>query len=217
MKRILGKHKKLWTKENLISFVVSIVYFWIALVANKLANEYVLDIRWTAVGDILLSNLPSVPSIDNFIIKSSLFATFLIIVLLTVKPKYIIFATKSLALLIIIRSFFISLTHLWVNPEQVNFRQDLTGFWLYDILYNTQNDFFFSGHTSIPFMMALVFWKEKIRRIVFLITTLVFASSVIIAHIHYSIDVFAAPFITFSIYSLAKYFFKKDYELTEKH
>jgi len=65
--------------------------------------------------------------------------------------------------------------------------------------------------------MALVFWKEKIRRIVFLITTLVFASSVIIAHIHYSIDVFAAPFITFSIYSLAKYFFKKDYELTEKH
>jgi hypothetical protein len=38
----------------------------------------------------------------------------------------------------------------------------------------------------------------------------VFGLSVLIAHIHYSIDVFAAPFMAYSIFSLARYFFKKD-------
>jgi hypothetical protein len=127
-----------------------------------------------------------------------------------VKPRYITFTLKTVSLFIITRAFFISLTHLGASPHELVFNSNNIGYWLYDILYNTHGDFFFSGHTGMPFLMSLIFWQEKRCRIFFLITSGVFGLSVLIAHIHYSIDVFAAPFMAYSIFSLARYFFKKD-------
>jgi membrane-associated phospholipid phosphatase len=80
--------------------------------------------------------------------------------------------------------------------------------------FNLGNDFFFSNHTALPFLMALIFWNEnKFVRWVSLVASGVFGVSVLLGHLHYSIDVFAAFFITYSIFHLAQKFFAKDYAL----
>ena len=70
------------------------------------------------------------------------------------------------------------------------------------------NDLFFSGHTAVPFLGFLLFRKEKIG-LFFLVSTIVLASTILLGHLHYSIDVFAAFFITYGSYKLSNWFFKK--------
>lgn len=205
-------HKTFWIKKNIISLLFSAIFLIIAIIIQKYADNYVVKTGWTVVWDIFLNNIP-VYDIDKFIIFSTLTCTFLTLILLIYKPSHLIFTIKSLALFVIIRSFFISLTHLWIHPHQIVFDSNDIWFWLYNLLYNSNNDFFFSWHTGIPFLLALIFQNEKFWRNIFFLTSFIFWVSVIIGHIHYSIDVFAAPLITYSIYSISKYFFKKDFEL----
>jgi membrane-associated phospholipid phosphatase len=77
----------------------------------------------------------------------------------------------------------------------------------------TGNDLFFSGHTGIPFLLALIFWKNKTLRIIFLGFSVLFAIVVLLGHLHYSIDVLSAYFITYSIFHICRVFFKKDWKL----
>jgi hypothetical protein len=116
-----------------------------------------------------------------------------------------------LALFIIIRAVFISLTHVGVYPTAVD-----PGLGFFDGVYsylNFQLGFFFSGHTGLPFLFALIFWHERSTRLVFLAVSLIFGIAVLFGHIHYSIDVFAAPFMAYGIFGIAKRFFAKDYAL----
>jgi hypothetical protein len=99
-------------------------------------------------------------------------------------------------------------------PTQIILDKNSFGFGLYDILFNSSNDFFFSGHTGLPFLMALVFWPEKFWRYFFIGTSIVLGASVLLTHFHYSIDVFAAPFIVYSLFVLTRKIFRKDFEIT---
>lgn len=62
-------------------------------------------------------------------------------------------------------------------------------------------DLFFSGHTATLFILFLVS-ENKIIKSVFLISTFMVAILVILQHVHYSIDVFAAVFFTYACYKL---------------
>jgi len=46
-----------------------------------------------------------------------------------------------------------------------------------------------------------------------LAASLIFGAAVLFGHLHYSIDVFAAFFITYAIFHIAQKFFPKDYKL----
>ncbi|MBN1301458.1 MAG: phosphatase PAP2 family protein [Melioribacteraceae bacterium] len=63
-------------------------------------------------------------------------------------------------------------------------------------------DLFFSGHTSTLFMLYLIA-EKKLLKSVFLISTLLVGTFVILQHVHYSIDVFAAPFFVIAAYKIA--------------
>jgi hypothetical protein len=206
-------HKNFWTKANRNSMLTSSGFFIVALIIQKIADNYVLKIKGTVVDDMILNNLPTV-DLDFFIIQGALIITFLGLFLLVYKPKYFCFGLKAFSLFIIIRSFLISLTHLGVSPDQLVLDINSIGFGLYNILYNTTNDFFFSGHTGMPFLMALVFCPEKFWRYTFFTASAVMGTSVLLAHMHYSIDVFAAPFITYSIFALTRQIFKKDFQIS---
>jgi membrane-associated phospholipid phosphatase len=106
--------------------------------------------------------------------------------------------------LVMVRSFFITLTHLKIPADAiiVEFPK------IYDfVAFN--NDLFFSGHTAIAFLGFLLFIKQKTLRIFFLISTVVMAITVLFMHVHYSIDVFASLFITYGSYKIGEMFFKE--------
>jgi hypothetical protein len=67
--------------------------------------------------------------------------------------------------------------------------------------YLTQ-DLFFSGHVATIFLLFLYLRDRPVLRRVALAATLVVTATVLLAHLHYSIDVVGAWAVTFALYAL---------------
>lgn len=208
--------KDLFSSEYRGSLVDTVIMLAFAYMCAHVANLYQLaySVRDTSnyVGDILLDNLPVV-DLNLIIIEGALIGIVLGAILLYFRPRYVLFTLKSIALLVIARAFFVSLTHVGIYPGNID-----PGVGMFDGIYtylNFQTGFFFSGHTAMPFIMGLIFWKERNVRNAFFLLSLVFAVSVLLAHVHYSIDVFAAPFMAYGIFTISKKLFPRDYELID--
>ncbi len=178
-----------------------------SLVVNYLAGTYASVHAGHAVRDILLDRMPTLPVDIIFIDGALLFWAFVLAVLVSV-PRAIPFVLKTLALFILIRSFFVILTHVGppADPAALD-RGRIMG----DLTFG--GDLFFSGHTGFPFLLALTFWENRILRQLFLASSVVFALAVLFGHLHYSIDVFAAFFITDSIFRISQRMFPHDYAM----
>jgi hypothetical protein len=167
---------------------------------------YLQRVHTVSTPDLLLDILPSM-KMDNFIVWGIPLLLSFIGVILLLHPETIPFTLKTVGLLFLIRSFFVILTPMGIRPDQV---ARATGSFFQRLAFG--NDFFFSGHVSLPFLLILVYWHKKWIRYAMLSSTLLFAMGVLLAHTHYSIDVFSVPFIVPSIYRLSIYIFPKDHE-----
>ena len=217
LRGLIDDYKRIFlAKENIFSLLSGIGFFVLALLIQRIADNYVTGIRGTAVSDIILDRLPFF-DINAAMIQFALLLTGVGMFLTITKPKYISFGLKTISMFIIIRAFLISVTHLGAHPEQLSFDPNNFGFGIYNTLYNTTNDFFFSAHTGAPFLGALIIWPEKRWRYFYIFGSIISGASVLVAHIHYSIDVFAAPMIAHSIYMMSEYLFKKDYKLSRQN
>jgi len=156
---------------------------------------------------MFLDNLPPT-DVDGILEYGALLLGAFLNAICMALPQRIPFVLKGIALFILIRSGFIILTHLGPSPEKTPIDD---GFLFSSLL--SGNDLFFSGHTGLPFLMALIFWDRVVARAILLGVTIVFAVAVLLGHLHYSIDVFSAFFITYSIFHLAQFFFRKDWGL----
>lgn len=63
-------------------------------------------------------------------------------------------------------------------------------------------DLFFSGHTANLILIGLIVEQRQIKNLLFISSFLV-GSMVMIQHVHYSIDVLAAPFFSFVTYRIS--------------
>ena len=192
-------------KKLLKSIGVSLLFLLFSIVINFYAGTYATVNASSPVTDIILSNIRVYDLDGTFIYGSLLFFLFALFLCLA-NPKKIPFVVKSVALFVTIRSIFITLTHIGPFPSQIVINSDI----LSKLTFGA--DLFFSGHTGMPFLLALIFWKNKTIRNIFLFFSFSFAVVVLLAHLHYSIDVLSAFFITFGIYHIAMKIFKKDFE-----
>lgn len=213
MKSFYSEHHGFWSREHKKSFYLSVLLIALSLVIQIGAGRYSSRSAASATfaGDLFLDNLPVV-NLDFIIVQGALLFWIGAFLLLSTKPNRILLGVKAVALFIIFRAFFISLTHIGIYPGQIVFDTNDVGFGLYKLI-TFQGNFFFSGHTGFPFLMALIFYDDKKWRRVFLLATFLFGASVLLAHVHYSIDVFAAPFITYGIFKITTKIFPKDYSL----
>ena len=63
-------------------------------------------------------------------------------------------------------------------------------------------DLFFSGHTSTLFLLFLTARRGKLR-LFFLLCTIVVVAAILVHRTHYAVDVYIAPFVTYTSYRLA--------------
>jgi hypothetical protein len=206
--RDLFRRKRLPAVSSAI--VLLFVAYMLEHVANKYAFTYLLRPTSLPVGDIVLDNIPVV-DLNFLIVEVALVAIVVSILFLISRPRYILFTVKAFAIFVSIRAISISLTHVGMHPDHI-----VPGLGLFNDVYrylNFQTGLFFSGHTGLPILMACIFWKDRIVRYAYLTLSVVFACAVLLAHVHYSIDVFAAPFIAYSIFVLAQHLFVNDYRL----
>lgn len=190
-------------KEFLVSSLFSIVLLILSLIINFYAGTYATDAASNPVTDIILSNVPLWNIDAVFVYGTLLFWLFVTLVCIT-KPQTIPFLLKSISLFVLIRSVFVSLTHLGPFPTHIAIQSNILNKFVFG------GDLFFSGHTGLPFLLALLFWDSYYLRLLFLVSSIIFGVLVLLGHLHYSIDVLAAFFITFAIYHLAQFLFKRD-------
>jgi len=194
-------------KKFILSFLLAFLLLATSLIINYYAGTYATEKASNSVTDIILSNIPVFNVNGIFTYGSIVFWIFMILICLY-NPKRIPFTVKSMAVFIIIRSIFIVLTHIAPFPTQIVVSPESV-----ISKFTFGGDLFFSGHTGLPFLMALIFWQDKILRYIFIISSLVFGVVVLMGHLHYSIDVLAAFFITYAIFKISLFLFKKDREI----
>jgi hypothetical protein len=184
------------------------IFLAAVLLINQYANFYAMSHSSNSVADILLDNLPVV---DVHIIFSEGAILFLLLLasILVWEPKYIPFTLKSVAIFFLVRSLSIVLTHVAPYPTEIHI--DPTD---YIARLSSGYDLFFSAHTGLPFLTAFIFWRKKWLRYFFFACSAVGGAAVLLGHLHYSIDVFSALFISYGIFNICKHLFPKDYQRT---
>ncbi|MHB8652051.1 MAG: phosphatase PAP2-related protein [Minisyncoccota bacterium] len=193
------------------TLIVSVFFLVVSLVINFFAAIYSTDRASNPVTDIVLSNT-NVHNVGGLFTYGAVLFIGVIVIACISSLRGLPFVLKAIALFTIIRSGFISLTHISIYPNHVLITSPFFANRYLEGVF-TGNDLFFSGHTGLPFLMALIFWNLPVYRFVFLGFSIMFAVIVLLGHIHYSIDVASAFFITYSIFEIAKRIFKHDWKL----
>lgn len=121
------------------------------------------------------------------------------IVTLSKNPKQLMFAIQLYTVMVAVRIAAMYLLPLEPPITMIALNDPFVEF--FGTGQTLTKDLFFSGHTATLFILFLVSEKKMIKT-VFLISTIVVAISVILQHVHYSIDVFAAVFFAYACYKL---------------
>lgn len=121
------------------------------------------------------------------------------IITLLKDPKKLLFTIQLYILMIIVRIIAMYLLPLEPPAKMIIINDPLVEY--FGTGQTLTKDLFFSGHTATLFILYLV-TEKKIVKTIFLISTIVVAIAVLLQHVHYTIDVFAAVFFTYACYKL---------------
>jgi len=178
--------------------VLSGVFTAVALCADYCCGAFVTTLQGAKVPDLILDRFQAVDMGFLFV-----YGYMALIVTMFLYPTF--FRVRSLhavaiqfSLLLMLRSVFMIFTHLETPHGSV-----AVGFpWFFERLY-FENDMFFSGHTAMPFLGFYLFRHSPLRY-VFLVGAVVMGIVVLAMHLHYSIDVFGAFFMTYCSYRMGR-------------
>jgi len=195
-------------KEFLFSIATGLLFLALSITFTYFATIYANTKASQPVTDIILDNIPVLDVDGIFIYGPLIFITLVGLYALVFRFHKIPFTLSAIAVFVFIRAIFTTLTHIAPSPDQIDVSVSNAFF----SVFTTGNDLFFSGHTGLPFLLALVFWDEKYLRILCLAASVFFGAVVLLGHLHYTIDVVSAFFITYAIFKISEKLFKKEKE-----
>lgn len=203
MRQLIARwHSLLKIRWLMLFFAVSVLAIVTSLRFNAVTGRYADRTAGYPVPDLILDQLPIV-DLEWLIVWGYLgLLVFAIVATLVYEPENFPFALMTVALFIVIRAVFVTLTHL--APPSDALKPDFHFQVLNRISFS--NDLFFSGHTGFSFLAFLLTRKRWVRYF-FLASSVVMGATVLLTHLHYSIDVLAAFFITYAIYKLSERLF----------
>ncbi len=116
-------------------------------------------------------------------------------------PKIFILAMQTYIVMITFRVFCMFMLPLNPPVDIIILEDPFIAFFSTGATF--KKDLFFSGHTATMFLMYLCLNKGIIKNLM-LVSTLLIGGLVLLQHVHYSIDVFAAPIFAYTSYRIAK-------------
>lgn len=191
-------HDQNYKLESVFTFALSfaIIYFMPEFFQRiQLRSGSILN-------DPVLNYIPpfDVSGYIFFILYSSAFVT---LGYLLYFPRTLLWGIQAYCILTLMRALTVYFIPLDPNPSLV----PLTDPILNEAFYRGQavtKDLFFSGHTATMFIMALVMPNRRIK-LLLILGTVVLGALILVQHIHYTYDVFAAPFFAWaSVYIIHK-------------
>ena len=184
-------------RRKLISGLIIISFILISLPFFYQAIEQRNGIRFN---DYLLQWLPA------YDLSLFIFVTIWSMALLTFhrfRQDPQIFLTFLWGFILINLSRFVSIGLVPLNaPDSLVAIHDPISNYFYGPKFITK-DLFFSGHTAAMFLMFLCL-KKKADKILAIMATIMIGIAVLIQHVHYTMDVFMAPFITYFLWVAAR-------------
>jgi membrane-associated phospholipid phosphatase len=190
-------------REFRLSFLYSLAALAASYGVMLFAIRFATENASNSVTDLILSNIP-VFDVDSLFVYGTFLLIAMIVLLCIVNPKRIPYTLYSIALFWLIRSGFTTLTH--IAPFEAHMGADFGSAIARNFF---GGDLFFSGHAGAPFLLALLYWRDRWLRYLFLAWSVFFAVIVLLGHLHYSIDVASAFFITYTIFCIAQWLFPK--------
>jgi len=200
-KMFLKWKDEIWAHKHLIT--ASLILLIVATCLDYVCGNYVTKVGSALSADLILKFITPIDLNWIFVYLFLITVTILLVYPLFFRVKKLHLTIGHFSLLVMMRSIFMSLTHLKtpIGAIAVRFPGHLTG-----LVF--ENDLFFSGHVAIPFLGFLIFKESKIKYF-FLASSIILGITSLLMHRHYSIDVFAAFFITYGTYKLGNWAFKK--------
>jgi hypothetical protein len=193
--------KKLWIAVTLVVFIlISFPYFF----------QYIEKRSGQVMDDSFLSWLPahdvSIP------IFACIWSCALLFIFRSCKdPNLMITYFYGFVLVSVTRFITISMVVLDPPPSLIPLVDPISNSFYGD--HFITRDLFYSGHTANQFLFFLCF-RRKIDRYVALLCTIAVGFLVLVQHVHYTIDVAAAPIFTLLCYFVAKKIVNSKQKLT---
>lgn len=205
--RVENKLSLVW-KENWQNpgfrqkFQWGLLVWVLVLIAFPFFFKYIEQRPGYMPNDWLLNQLPSMDtSLPCFIVIWGMFALFFYRALYS--PKILLLFLWGFIVLSLMRFCSIYLLPLEPPANLIPLRDPISNLFYGGKDAFITKDLFFSGHTSTQFLIFLCFQKKS-DKILALLATVAVGSMVLLQHVHYSMDVFAAPPLTYLVYLIAK-------------
>lgn len=187
-------------KRNKFKFIITVILLAILMLSFSQFLQFIENRKGVSLPDPLLNTFT--PINLTWLTFSLIYLSIVLFVISVIKePNKILTALQAYGLMVIFRAIAMYLVPLEA-PETLLVLNDpfVQLFGKGEIL---TKDLFFSGHTGTLFLIFLL-TEKKTLKFIFLISTFIVAASVILQHVHYSIDVFIAPFVAYSSYRIIR-------------
>ncbi len=189
------KNKKLFV-EFILSTILLVFLF--RYMSNFL--EFVENRQGVVLPDPLLKAIQPVDL--TWIIFTLIYISLIITIILLVKyPQKLLFAIQTYSLMLVFRIIAMFLLPLNPPARMILLNDPFIQFFRSGKILT--KDLFFSGHTATLFFFFLIA-DNKPFKYMLLAFTIIVAAALLLQHVHYSVDVFAAPFFSYSAYRLIK-------------
>lgn len=192
--------KEAWTSNSfrlqaIFTFAVLVI---IAAFIPKFFS-YIQSINGHRINDFVLNILPA-RNMSLYIFLLIYSVILLSVINLSSKPFLFLKCLQAYCLLVLLRVLTMYFIPLEPESSYIHLEDPFVGRLFYNGVSITK-DLFFSGHVSTMFLLSIVIPFRSLK-IVFIAATLLVVVFILMQHVHYTIDVIAAPLFSWICYKV---------------
>ncbi|MCO5247963.1 MAG: hypothetical protein M9887_03320 [Chitinophagales bacterium] len=193
-------------KNFLVKALLTFTFYGIFFKVFRIATEIMETRTGTQLNDFVLAFLP--PKDFSEITFTLTYIALILFIITTIhNPQRFVLYMQAYTMLLILRMMTIYLLPLEPPAGLIILKDPVSNFFMKSTSESGYivKDLFFSGHISAIFLFYLCSVSKYLKLSFLLIGALV-ASLILMQHVHYTIDIVAAPFFSIFAYKVALYF-----------